>query len=226
MCLAGGAEVLRWCPVTFISAFNEIHRTMTSTNTFQGMDAGAKPSSRVLKPPGGGSSNLFGPGDEATSTGSRSHKMASTIFAAPEEPLGGPKRTNPPGGKSSDIFGEAKAPAPQQRPVPSSGASSNIFGEAVGNLPSVRSHPNKPKDNIGVNATPQPEAPRQQSPAKIEKVDTSAPPTPNKEAPQQQSGPSPSQSTMDNHEPRLGPRPRSHNKVIHPPGGKSSVAFY
>lgn len=31
---------------------------------------------------------------------------------------------------------------------------------------------------------------------------------------------------MDNHEPRLGPRPRSHNKVLNPPGGKSSIAFY
>lgn len=31
---------------------------------------------------------------------------------------------------------------------------------------------------------------------------------------------------IDNHEPRLGPRPRSHNKVLNPPGGKSSIAFY
>lgn len=28
------------------------------------------------------------------------------------------------------------------------------------------------------------------------------------------------------HEPRLGPRPRSHNRVLNPPGGKSSVVFY
>lgn len=34
------------------------------------------------------------------------------------------------------------------------------------------------------------------------------------------------QQNVDNHEPRLGPKPRSHNKVIHPPGGKSSVVFY
>lgn len=31
---------------------------------------------------------------------------------------------------------------------------------------------------------------------------------------------------IDDHEPRLGPRPRSHNKVLNPPGGKSSIAFY
>nr|KAF6489755.1 Jupiter microtubule associated-like protein 2 [Molossus molossus] len=31
---------------------------------------------------------------------------------------------------------------------------------------------------------------------------------------------------VDSHEPRLGPRPRSHNKVLNPPGGKSSISFY
>jgi len=33
---------------------------MTTTNVFQGMDTDAKNSSRVLRPPGGGSSNIFG----------------------------------------------------------------------------------------------------------------------------------------------------------------------
>lgn len=33
---------------------------MTTTNVFQGMDSDAKNSSRVLRPPGGGSSNIFG----------------------------------------------------------------------------------------------------------------------------------------------------------------------
>ncbi|KAG7492077.1 hypothetical protein MATL_G00010610 [Megalops atlanticus] len=197
---------------------------MTSTNTFQGMDTSTKPSSRVLRPPGGSSSNIFGGGDETVSTGSRANKMASTIFGPPDEALACPKRTNPPGGKSSGIFAEAVKPTPQQRPVPAGGVSSNIFGEAVSNPPTVRSHPNKPKDNIGVNATPQPEVPKQ-----VEKPveNASAPSTPSKEdTPKQQADPSPCQPPVDNHEPRLGPRPRSHNKVIHPPGGKSSVAFY
>ncbi|MGH0149637.1 UNVERIFIED_CONTAM: hypothetical protein FKN15_035867 [Acipenser sinensis] len=34
------------------------------------------------------------------------------------------------------------------------------------------------------------------------------------------------QPSVDEHDPRLGPRPRAHNKVIQPPGGKSSVVFY
>jgi len=33
---------------------------MTTTNLFQGMDPDAKPSSKVLRPPGGTSSNIFG----------------------------------------------------------------------------------------------------------------------------------------------------------------------
>ena len=31
---------------------------------------------------------------------------------------------------------------------------------------------------------------------------------------------------LKDHEPHLGPRPRSHNRVLNPPGGKSSVVFY
>lgn len=31
---------------------------------------------------------------------------------------------------------------------------------------------------------------------------------------------------ISRHEPHLGPRPRSHNRVLNPPGGKSSVTFY
>lgn len=35
-----------------------------------------------------------------------------------------------------------------------------------------------------------------------------------------------SELSLKDHEPHLGPRPRSHNKVLNPPGGKSSVVFY
>lgn len=43
------------------------------------------------------------------------------------------------------------------------------------------------------------------------------------------SSPSPSppdETLLKKHEPHLGPKPRSHNKVLNPPGGKSSVVFY
>ncbi|KAJ7427737.1 hematological and neurological expressed 1 like protein [Willisornis vidua] len=124
---------------------------------FQGGEAEpAKPSSRVLKPPGGGSSNVFGSTEEVSSS-SRPHRMASNIFGASEQPQNIPKRTNPPatenvkpqledGGEKKDVGKEERCKEPEPK--------------------------------------------------------------------------------IDNHEPRLGPRPRSHNKVLNPPGGKSSIAFY
>ncbi|KAF7697926.1 hypothetical protein HF521_004436 [Silurus meridionalis] len=128
---------------------------MTSTNTFQGLEDSGKPSSRVLRPPGGGSSNIFGGYEDDSSASRRPNKMASTVFAPPEAPQGGPKRSNPPGGKSSGIFTEPEAAFPQHKPLPPGGVTSNIFGGPVSNLPTVKSHPNKPKDNISVGSAVQ-----------------------------------------------------------------------
>nr|XP_015215374.1 PREDICTED: hematological and neurological expressed 1-like protein [Lepisosteus oculatus] len=208
---------------------------MTSTNMFQGLESSGKPSSRVLRPPGGGSSDLFGV-SENTSQATKPHKMASNIFGPPDEAQSGPKRTNPPGGKSSGIFGESETARHQQRHVPPGGKSSNIFGDPVSST-AVRGHPNKPKDtNIFEDGdsnqepeSPQPKAevpeerPKEQEKEngkeeEEEKEEAAAPQPPSEEAALQ--------ASVDDHEPRLGPRPRSHNKVIHPPGGKSSVAFY
>ncbi|XP_023674962.1 jupiter microtubule associated homolog 2 [Paramormyrops kingsleyae] len=190
---------------------------MTSTNTFQGMDSCSKPSSRVLRPPGGGSSNLFG-GDESPASPVKANKMASNIFVATEEPQSGAKRTNPPGGKSSGIFSEGQTPVSR----PTAPSTSNIFVDSPSNPPSTRSHPNKPKDNIGINALPGPEVPKERNtpPRSAPGKEDTAPSA--KELADQSSP----QQNADNHEPRLGPKPRSHNKVIHPPGGKSSVVFY
>ncbi|XP_030649408.1 jupiter microtubule associated homolog 2 [Chanos chanos] len=208
---------------------------MTSTNTFQGLDTGSKPSSRVLRPPGGGSSNLFGGYDEDSSASRRPNKMASTVFAPPEEVQAGPKRSNPPGGKSSGIFGEPDTPPAQQKPAAPGGVSGGIFGESESNLPAVKSHPNKPRDNIslGMDATPEPPVPQQKETVVEEVKVEAAPPqdTPTKEAPapppnQEAADPGPHGPTEKDHEPRLGPRPRSHNRVLNPPGGKSSVVFY
>ncbi|XP_057238819.1 jupiter microtubule associated homolog 2 isoform X3 [Malurus melanocephalus] len=114
---------------------------------FQGAEIGsAKPSSRVLKPPGGDSSNLFGSTEELSSS-SRPHRMASNIFGASEPPQNIPKRTNPPGGKESGIFEDSSSAQPRPRMNPPGGKTSDIFGSPVS--PSiVRAHPNKPKDQI------------------------------------------------------------------------------
>uniref|UniRef100_A0A8C1CER4 Jupiter microtubule associated homolog 2 n=1 Tax=Cyprinus carpio carpio TaxID=630221 RepID=A0A8C1CER4_CYPCA len=146
------------------------------------------------------------------------------------------------GGKSSGIFGDPCAASTHGRAVPPGGASSNIFGGAESTPPSVKSqHPNKPKDNlsVGVPATPDPPAPlpKKETAVKEVKAEPVTPqPTPEKEPPALAPAPAPAanqnseaatwQPTEKDHEPRLGPRPRSHNKVLNPPGGKSSVVFY
>lgn len=70
-------------------------------------------------------------------------------------------------------------------------------------------------------------------PAKEEPAVVSAPPEPEPK-PKPQSPSSSSSPAVEkeetgelkNHEPHLGPKPRSHNRVLNPPGGKSSVVFY
>lgn len=57
----------------------------------------------MLRPPGGGSSNLFG-GYEEDTTPRRPNKMASSVFASAEEPQHVPRRSNPPGENKNVFF--------------------------------------------------------------------------------------------------------------------------
>ncbi|XP_074053277.1 jupiter microtubule associated homolog 2 isoform X3 [Macrotis lagotis] len=107
---------------------------------------GGKPSSRVMKPPGGNSSNLFGTPEEVTPS-NRPNRMASNIFGAPEEPQNTPKRSNPPGGKGSGIFEEPTPVQARSRLNPPGGKTSDIFGSPV-TITAPLAHPNKPKDHI------------------------------------------------------------------------------
>ncbi|KAF4080757.1 hypothetical protein AMELA_G00175000 [Ameiurus melas] len=80
---------------------------MTTTTTFQGMDPSAKNSSRVLRPPGGTSNICFGTDEERPV---RKNRMASNIFAEPDDPHAH-RRNNPPGGEASGVLcGEHSAP--------------------------------------------------------------------------------------------------------------------
>ncbi|XP_030315793.1 jupiter microtubule associated homolog 2 [Calypte anna] len=188
---------------------------------FQGPEAEpAKPSSRVLKPPGGGSSDLFGHTEEVSSS-SRPHRMASNIFGASEEPQNIPKRTNPPGGKESGIFEDSGSAQPRPRMNPPGGKTSDIFGSPVSASVS-RAHPNKPKDHIVLK--------EDEMPKKLEATENIKPQVEDggekKDLEKEERCKKEPEPKIDNHEPRLGPRPRSHNKVLNPPGGKSSIAFY
>ncbi|XP_063816725.1 jupiter microtubule associated homolog 1 isoform X2 [Pseudophryne corroboree] len=64
---------------------------MTTTSMFSGLDPEGRSSSRILRPPGGGSSFSFGVGDQQPQQPARRHKMASNIFGIPEsEPVPAP----------------------------------------------------------------------------------------------------------------------------------------
>ncbi|XP_073324129.1 jupiter microtubule associated homolog 1a [Pagrus major] len=81
---------------------------MTTTTTYQGMEPGSKSSSRVLRPPGGGSNISLGADEEKPPV--RKNKMASSVFAEPEDPYAN-RRNNPPGGKPTGVLcGEPSAP--------------------------------------------------------------------------------------------------------------------
>ncbi|KAM3864359.1 jupiter microtubule associated homolog 1-like [Diretmus argenteus] len=81
---------------------------MTTTTTFQGMEPGAKSSSRVTRPPGGASNFSFGTDDDAAPQ--RKNKMASNIFAEPDDPHAH-RRNNPPtGAPTGTLCGEPSAP--------------------------------------------------------------------------------------------------------------------
>uniref|UniRef100_A0A8B9M7R3 5', 3'-nucleotidase, cytosolic n=1 Tax=Accipiter nisus TaxID=211598 RepID=A0A8B9M7R3_9AVES len=85
---------------------------MTTTTTFSGMDPSGRNSSRVLRPPGGGSNFSLG-FDEPKEQPVRRNKMASSIFGTPEE--------NPPswakssGTKPGEIRDDCESSGPQRR---------------------------------------------------------------------------------------------------------------
>ncbi|TRY95689.1 hypothetical protein DNTS_022106 [Danionella cerebrum] len=87
---------------------------MTTTTTFQGMEPGAKNSSRVLRPPGGASNISFGSDEEKPV---KKNKMASNIFSEPDDPHAH-RRNNPPGGEASGVLcGEPSAPLRRCQPA-------------------------------------------------------------------------------------------------------------
>nr|XP_004652216.1 jupiter microtubule associated homolog 2 [Jaculus jaculus] len=189
---------------------------------FQGADGEAgRGSCRSMKPPGGESSNLFGSPEEAVPS-SKPNRMASNIFGPTEEPQNIPKRTNPPGGKGSGIFDESTPVQTRQRLNPPGGKTSDIFGSPV-TATAPLAHPNKPKDHVllceGEDSRCDLKAVTSSLPREEQGEKGSSQEAGHAKAPE----PMP---TVDSHEPRLGPRPRSHNKVLNPPGGKSSISFY
>ncbi|XP_041095824.1 jupiter microtubule associated homolog 1-like [Polyodon spathula] len=89
---------------------------MTTTTNYQGMEPGAKSSSRVLRPPGGDSNICFGNGkEEPNPQPTRKNRTASNIFGVPEDPYAS-RRNNPPGGKPMGIFGDGQSVVQKRNP--------------------------------------------------------------------------------------------------------------
>ncbi|KAJ8298218.1 hypothetical protein KUTeg_024749 [Tegillarca granosa] len=89
---------------------------MTTTSTQVGITGDEKPTSRVLRPPGGGSSNIFGVQEDEPRQAQR-QKPISNVFGgqADDQP---PQRSKPQQQAThSNIFGEQQegSSAPQQR---------------------------------------------------------------------------------------------------------------
>lgn len=88
---------------------------MTSTSFTIGFGDNSKSSSKVLKPPGGGSSDLFGADNQPqTPRSMNKNRMQSNIFAAPEGQKAGngetPRRTGSGQDSHNRLFGEADRP--------------------------------------------------------------------------------------------------------------------
>ncbi|XP_012286628.1 microtubule-associated protein Jupiter isoform X2 [Orussus abietinus] len=92
---------------------------MTSTGTFQGLLHSSRKSSKVLKPPGGGSSDIFGAGPEdANPRRVKNHnqsQLGSAIFGDSNGPSAGngqdtPRASKPGNDSYSRLFGPPDAP--------------------------------------------------------------------------------------------------------------------
>jgi len=87
---------------------------MTSTNIQIGLSENSRSSSKVLKPPGGGSSDIFGNGNGTTAATPRSNKghQASNIFAPPLQKScnGDNFRRNPNMDSHNRLFGDVERP--------------------------------------------------------------------------------------------------------------------
>ena len=172
-----------------------------------------------MKPPGGESSNLFGSPEEGVPS-SKPNRIAFNIFGPTEEPKNITKQTIPAGGKGSGIFNASTPVQTRQRVNPPGWKTSDIFGSPVTATAPLA---NKPKDHVLLcegedsksdlrDTTNSPRGEKGSKEGSSKEADDAKIPEPT--------------PTVDSHEPRLGPRPRSHNKVLNPPGGKSSISFY
>uniref|UniRef100_A0A8C8SF55 Hematological and neurological expressed 1 protein n=1 Tax=Pelusios castaneus TaxID=367368 RepID=A0A8C8SF55_9SAUR len=136
---------------------------MTTTTTYKGVDPSGRSSSRVLRPPGGGSSFSVGfdlPKEQPV----RRNKMASNIFGLPEETL--PSWSGSTGAMPSEVKEDSEPDGPQRRN--SSDANCGDFvnpkgresGDAFENIEAdVEAAPGQSEEKMPAAPVPSPVAP-------------------------------------------------------------------
>ncbi|XP_005144298.1 jupiter microtubule associated homolog 1 [Melopsittacus undulatus] len=138
---------------------------MTTTTTFSGMDPSGRNSSRVLRPPGGGSNFSLG-FDEPKDQPVRRNKMASSIFETPEEKP--PSWAKSSGTKPRESGENCESSGPQRR-----NSTDANCGDSV-----------DPKGEIGGGETSEiPEADVEAAPGQSEEKSLPAAPVPSPVAP-------------------------------------------
>ncbi|KAL5011764.1 hypothetical protein ScPMuIL_010315 [Solemya velum] len=88
---------------------------MTTTTNSIGMDDDQRPSSRVLAPPGGGSSNIFGAPDEPVKPRPAKHQSGSNIFAAAETKSPAKEVVQKKDDSKNKLFGPPSPPTPNSQ---------------------------------------------------------------------------------------------------------------
>ncbi|KAL1791434.1 hematological and neurological expressed 1 [Sigmodon hispidus] len=166
---------------------------------------------------GGAAADMFqGKDSQAGRSGSRSMKPpggeSSNLFGSPEEGISSSK----PNRMASNIFGPTEEPKNiPKRTNPPGGKGSGIFDESTPAQTRQRLNPpggktsEDSKSDLKATANSTPRQQSEKGSSKEADHTKMAEPTP----------------TVYSHEPRLGLRLRSHNKVLNPPGGKSSISF-
>lgn len=99
---------------------------MSTTKTFSGMADDAKPSSRVLQPPGGGSNHIFGEPEQVQNKQPAKPYQKTSLFGSEnqsEHPSR--KRQLGPTGAAAAPFASDVSPVPEQRSAPRTSASAN-----------------------------------------------------------------------------------------------------
>ncbi|XP_071087129.1 jupiter microtubule associated homolog 1-like isoform X2 [Haliotis cracherodii] len=170
---------------------------MTTTSNMCGLKEDEKPSSRVLRPPGGASSDIFGTSAAPTSAPrQQNQRNGSNIFGGPEEPS--PSRAQASNSSQSNLFGM------EPHVLAGKGRNQSKFNPITG----------EPyEDAVSPAAAPAAPVVKQQQPQPQEPQQTASPSA----AASDQSGQG--DAGLQTQEGKAQPAVHTSSRVLNPPGG-------